>query len=210
MPKREPIEWCDTWVAHADAEAALPRLLLVGDSIARSYHHGVEQRLAGRCHVARLATSRSVCDPAFCRELALLLDDYAFALVHLNNGLHGMDYNEVEYGRALGSVFDFLIQHGRRARVIWAHSTPLRRHDRPAEFAPQTARVAERNRIAHALAAARGIPVNDLFALVHDHPEFHAEDGVHFNTAGQAALAERVAEFVLGLGVPESSASAKP
>ena len=55
-PARESIEWCDIWISHAN-ETNLPRVLLIGDSIARDYYPEVETRLTGKAFVARLATS---------------------------------------------------------------------------------------------------------------------------------------------------------
>src|SRR5690349_15909760 len=55
-PAREAIEWCDIWISHAN-ETNLPRVLLIGDSIARDYYPEVEKQLAGKAFVARLATS---------------------------------------------------------------------------------------------------------------------------------------------------------
>src|SRR2546428_13700553 len=54
-PARESIEWCDIWISHAN-ETNLPRVLLIGDSIARDYYPEVEKRLAGKAFVARLTT----------------------------------------------------------------------------------------------------------------------------------------------------------
>src|SRR5215471_16138762 len=61
-PARESIEWCDIWISHAN-ETNLPRVLLIGDSIARDYYPEVEKRLAAKAFVARLATSRFAADP---------------------------------------------------------------------------------------------------------------------------------------------------
>jgi lysophospholipase L1-like esterase len=41
--------------------------------------------------------------------------------------------------------------------------------------------------------------VDDLFAVVRDHPEYHAADGVHFAEAGYDALARQVVKEVLKL-----------
>ena len=60
---RESIEWLDVWVPQANQEE-LPRVLLIGDSITRGYYPGVESRLKGKASCARLATSKSLCDPA--------------------------------------------------------------------------------------------------------------------------------------------------
>src|SRR3954469_14911554 len=68
QPARESIEWCDIWISHAN-ETKLPRVLLIGDSIARDYYPEVEKRLAGKAFVARLATSRFVADPVLLKEI---------------------------------------------------------------------------------------------------------------------------------------------
>src|SRR5215472_14441734 len=95
-PIREAIEWCDIWISHAN-ETNLPRVLLIGDSISRAYYPEVETRLAGKAFVARLATSRFVADPQLLKELALVLDETKFDVIHFNNGMHGWQHSEEEY-----------------------------------------------------------------------------------------------------------------
>ena len=64
MTKRESIEWSNIWISEANA-TGMSRALLVGDSIAQSYFDGVEKALKDRFLCARLATSKSICDPSF-------------------------------------------------------------------------------------------------------------------------------------------------
>src|SRR3954470_22791998 len=71
-PARESIEWCDIWISHAN-ETNLPRVLLIGDSIARDYYPEVEKRLAGKAFVRRLTTSRFIADPVLLKETKLVL-----------------------------------------------------------------------------------------------------------------------------------------
>jgi hypothetical protein len=78
MNRREEIEWFDVWITNAHAEG-LPRLLFVGDSIPGSYYPTVEAELRGNFHCARLATSKSVCDASFRRDLDFVLAEYRFA-----------------------------------------------------------------------------------------------------------------------------------
>src|SRR6266404_3619851 len=80
-PARESIEWCDIWISHAN-ETNLPRVLLIGDSIAREYYPEVEKRLAGKAFVARLTTSRFVSDPVLSKEIELVLDQAKFDVIH--------------------------------------------------------------------------------------------------------------------------------
>ncbi|MBI3986388.1 MAG: SGNH/GDSL hydrolase family protein [Lentisphaerae bacterium] len=195
MLKREYIEWSDIWLTGAN-DNGLPRVLLVGDSIARSYFAVVEKELSGRFFCARSATSRSVCDPVFGKELALLLDDNRFAVIHFNNGLHGWDYDEETYRECLSKTLDFIVARSPVSRLIWASSTPLRRENNLAELDPETDRVRERNRLAGALMTQRNIPINDLFGLVIDHPEYFG-DSVHFNANGQNVLGAQVARRIV-------------
>jgi len=196
--RREAIEWCDIWVAQAKG-TDLPRALLVGDSITRSYYQKVADGLRGRYACARVATSKCVGDPGLFGELDLVLSEYAFEVIHFNNGMHGWDYTEPEYAAGLASALDGLKVRAPDARLIVALTTPVRAGDAFAEIDQKTQRVRERNRIASALAAERGIEVNDLFEIVIDHPEYHA-DRVHFNSRGQAELGSRVEMMIANAG----------
>ncbi|MHB9031955.1 MAG: SGNH/GDSL hydrolase family protein [Anaerolineae bacterium] len=193
MPKPlEYIEWLDLWVAGAD-KSDLPRLLLVGDSIARSYYGHVDKALEGKFYCARLCTSTCVCDDVYLRELGLLLEEYPFAVIHFNNGLHGGGYSLDDYRAGLERTWDYIALHAPMAQRIWAASTPVRYPKRVEELnVERTAWVIERNRVAAEVAGARHIPVDDLFSPVHMHPEYFSEDGVHYNPAGVAVLGDTV------------------
>jgi GDSL-like lipase/acylhydrolase family protein len=187
---REDIEWLDVWLPHTN-EGGEPRVLLIGDSIARGYFAAVESALSGRAYVSRLSTSKSLGDPALLDEIALVLKDQHFDVIHFNNGLHGSGYSESEYAQALPALVSLLHRSAPRAKLIWASSTNLLQ-----PFAgdhPSLARIIERNRLAAAYAASLGIPVDDLFSVVERHPEYHVEDGVHFTAQGYQALGSQVA-----------------
>jgi hypothetical protein len=196
-PARESIEWCDVWISHAN-ETNLPRVLLIGDSIAREYYPEVEKRLAGKVFVARLATSRFAADPVLLKEIELVLDQARFDVIHFNNGMHGWQHSEAEYREALPKFIKTIRVHAPKAKLIWATTTPLRdekgvTYDTKAEYSDE--RVAARNAIAAELVAAQKIPIVDLNAAVRGHPEFHS-DNVHFNGRGVQVLAAQVSEAV--------------
>ena len=199
MRHREHIEWHDIWVTGAD-DGAMSRALFVGDSIARSYFAHVEEELRGIFLCARMTTSTCVADKALEKELGLVLDNYRFAAIHFNNGLHGWGYDERAYANGLSRVLDFIAGRCPRSIVILANTTPVRRKDDISTFAPETDRVRERNRLACDIAATHKVPVNDLFSCVADHPEYFTEDGVHFNMEGQRVLGKQVARIVLKEG----------
>jgi hypothetical protein len=196
-PARESIEWCDIWISHAN-ETNLPRVLLIGDSIARDYYPEVEKRLAGKAFVARLATSRFVADPVLLKEIESVLDGAKFDVVQFNNGMHGWQHSEEEYRKAFPKLIKTIRAHAPKARLIWATTTPLRNGkdvtwDTKAEYSDE--RIAARNAIAAEIVAVRKIPTVDLNAAVRGHPEFHS-DNVHFNGQGTQLLAAQILEAV--------------
>jgi len=194
---RESIEWCDIWISHAN-ETNLPRVLLIGDSITRDYHPEVEKHLAGKAYVARLATSRFLSDPVFAKEIALVLDETKFDVIHFNNGMHGWQHSEQEYRMAFPKFVATLRSHAPKAKLIWATTTPLKESkarlpDNPTHASDE--RIAARNAIALEHLKGQGIAVDDLNALVRGHPEYHS-DNVHFNSQGVQIQAAQVAARV--------------
>jgi hypothetical protein len=192
-PARESIEWCDIWISHAN-ETNLPRVLLIGDSIARDYYPEVEKHLAGKAFVARLATSRFLADPVLLKEIELVLNAAKFDVIHFNNGMHGWQHSEEEYRKAFPKFIKTIRAHAPKARLIWATTTPLRdgkgvTYDTKADYSDK--RIAARNAIAAEIVAAQRIPTTDLNAAVLGHPEFQS-DNVHFNGQGSQILAAQV------------------
>src|SRR5438552_11670852 len=197
MPSLESIEWCDIWISHAN-ETNLPRVLLIGDSIARDYYPEVEKRLAGKAFVARLATSRFVADPVLLKEIEAVLDGAKFDVVQFNNGMHGWQHSEAEYRKAFHKLIKTIRAHAPKASLIWATTTPLRdgkdvTYDTKAEYSDE--RIAARNAVAAEIVAAQKIATVDLNAAVRGHPEFHS-DNVHFNGQGVPILAAQVCTAV--------------
>lgn len=191
---RESIEWCDIWISHAN-ETNLPRVLLIGDSITRAYYPEVEKHLAGRAYVARLATSRFISDPVLLQEIALVLDNTKFDVIHFNNGMHGWQHSEKEYEQDFQKFLKTVQKYAPNAKLIWANTTPLKvSPNLPADNQTQATdeRIAARNAIALKLVQAQGIPVDDLNTPMRGHPELHS-DNVHFNDQGIASQAAQVA-----------------
>ena len=196
-PARESIEWCDIWISHAN-ETNLPRVLLIGDSIARDYYPEVEKRLAGKAFVARLTTSRFVADPVLLKEIELVLDGTKFDIIQFNNGMHGWQHSEAEYRKAFPKLIKSIRAHAPKAKLIWATTTPLRNgkditYDTKAEYSDE--RIAARNAVAAEIVAAQKIPTVELNAAVRGHPELHS-DNVHFNGQGVQILAAQVCTAV--------------
>jgi hypothetical protein len=192
---REPIEWLDVWVPDT-AATDHPRVLLIGDSITRAYYPVVETKLQGKAYVGRLATSKSVGDPALIQEVSLVLSEYHFDIIHFNNGMHGWGYTEDQYREHFPEFLSAIQNGAKGARLIWATVTPIRQKDHTDQLDDRTKRVKVRNQIAAAIIGPLHIPVDDLFSLVIDHPEYSRPDGVHFQPPGVAVEAEQVASSI--------------
>lgn len=190
---RENIEWCDIWIAHA-TESALPRVLLIGDSITRAYGGEVDKRLAGKVYVARLASSAFVSDPVLLEQITMVLDHNHFDVIHFNNGMHGWTHLEEEYRAAFPVFLDTIRKHAPGAKLIWANTTPLKVSPTGGTGATDD-RIAARNVIAAEAIKPYGIPVDDLFTPMKGHPELHS-DNVHFNGKGVALQAAQVADVI--------------
>ncbi|MBT4098309.1 MAG: SGNH/GDSL hydrolase family protein [Gemmatimonadetes bacterium] len=195
MDNRENIEWCDIWVRDAD-KSDCKRVLLMGDSITRSYYPAVEEQITPLAACARVMTSKCVSDSTFTKELRLVLDDYSFNVIHFNNGLHGWDYSEDEYAQGLADLIQFFQDESPHSRLIWATTTPMREKGNLGALDAKTERVKVRNAAAVALCENNNIVTNDLFALTIHRPELFSEDAVHFNPEGKSTLAEQVTRTI--------------
>lgn len=192
---REEIEWLDVWVP-GNSNKQMPKVLLIGDSMARAYYREVEEKLKGKAVVGRLTTSKSLGDPAYLAEVKLIISQTHFDVVHFNNGLHGLGYTEAEYAAALPELLNTIRFGAPGAKLMWATSTPVRVADKLDKLSEQNERSKRRNAIAAEVMIKESIPINDLFSLIAEKPEWYSRDGVHLNAKGVSALANQVAEAI--------------
>jgi lysophospholipase L1-like esterase len=176
----------------------LPRVLLIGNSITRSYNREVEALLKDKAYVARLSTSKSIGDSGLLAEISLIMSYYSFDVVHFNNGLHGWEYSETEYKDSFHDFFETIRKNAPEAVYIWATSTPVFNTDSGKVVVDsRTDRIKERNRIAETYFSGKKVVINDLFDLAVHHPEYYAGgDGVHLVREGVTALATQVASEI--------------
>lgn len=192
----EEVEW--TWeVRPPHPDATLPNVLLLGDSISRNYYPEVQRELGGVANVYLFASSISVGDPRLPRAIAEFgrIEGVSFRLVHVNNGMHGWSYSELEYHRALPMLFKAVHKLAPHAQLVWASTTPVRGESAPG---PTNARILARNQIARDYIDARRIPLDDQYQLMLQHSDLH-EDDVHFNTAGASLQGQQAAKQIRSL-----------
>lgn len=200
LPITEKIEW--TWSDRpASPVAALPNVLLEGDSITRGYYPAVEKDLAGVANVYLFATSACSGDPRLPGQLRgyFKMMGLHFALVHFNNGMHGWGYTEAQYAAGLPKMIAALKAGAPGAKLIWATTTPLL-HDGAipgGPGAPQAtnARIDARNHLAAAVMKRDGIPIDEQHGLMLQHQDLHNGD-VHYTETGYAVAGKQVADAI--------------
>jgi hypothetical protein len=191
--KTEEIEW--TWeVRPAHADAKLPNVLLLGDSITRAYFPEVQRQLEGVANVYLMASSTSVGDPRLARQIEEFssAEGVKFSVVHFNNGMHGWAYSEKEYREAFPAFVNEIRAIAPKAALIWATSTPVKKETEPG---PTNARVDARNAIAESLVKPAGIAIDDQHALMVQHADLY-QDAVHFNDQGAALQGKQAAQLI--------------
>lgn len=190
----EKIEWTYTDRPEAPV-AALPNVLLVGDSITRAYYAATAKALDGRANVYYFATSVSVGDERLRPQLAEYFKMIAvrFDVVHFNNGMHGWGYTEQEYRRYFPELMEGVRRGAPKAKLMWASTTPVRK-DR--EGGATNARIDARNAIAVEMVKKEGFAVDDQHALMMGHQDMHSDD-VHFTPEGAEIQGRQVAGAVV-------------
>jgi lysophospholipase L1-like esterase len=128
-------------------------------------------------------------------ELELVLKQYKFSVIHFNHGLHGWGYTEAQYAEAFDKLLKALKDNGQGAKLIWGTTTPVQSGSSMGTDQP---RVAERNKIAAEKVTEAGIPIDNLYALSIDKPDFYSKDGVHFAQQGKEVQGKAVAKAISG------------
>ncbi|MCB1207255.1 MAG: SGNH/GDSL hydrolase family protein [Verrucomicrobiae bacterium] len=172
-------------------DPALPRVLLIGDSVSRGYTQAVRKFLAGKANVHRAPAN---CGPtkAGVEKLDIWLGSGKWDLIHFNFGIHDRATPVDDYRARLGEITDRLAATG--AKLVWATTTPI---PDVAKSKQTAASIVERNAVAAALMKERGVVIDDLFAAMTPHlTEYQPAGDVHFTAPGYDFLGETVAKSI--------------
>lgn len=179
---------------YVQDDPALPRVLLIGDSISRAYTVGVRQALQSEANVHRAPEN---CGPTAngLKKLDLWLGKGRWDLIYFNFGIHDRATPIADYERRLEEIIVRLKATG--ANVVWASSTPVPLDDprhQPAEAIPVL------NAAALRLAEKHQLVVDDLYKFISPHVGATQKPGdVHFNDEGYRLLAHQVSETIRAL-----------
>ncbi|MEM0968561.1 MAG: SGNH/GDSL hydrolase family protein [Verrucomicrobiota bacterium] len=196
-------------------DPALPRVLLIGDSISIGYTVAVRNEMEGSANVHRPLAN---CGPT---HTALgKIDDWLatggagkkWDVIHFNWGLHDLKYMGTngenladpkaedshqqvppeEYRKNLTQLVETLKATG--ARLIWRNTTPVPEGAKGRVVGDS----AKYNAIAAEIMETHEVEVQDLFSFIVEEtakdPGFSMTANVHFSPTSSAAMAEKIAE----------------
>ncbi len=176
-------------------DPALPRVLLIGDSVSRGYTAAVRKALAGKANVHRAPAN---CGPTASgiKNIDAWLADHPgggkWDVIHFNFGIHDRGTPVADYTARLEQLVQRMKQTN--AKVIWASTTPI--PDNP-ERKQTAASIVERNAAAAEVMQKHGVAVDDLFGFITPRlAEMQRPKDVHFKDEGYDMLGQKVAESV--------------
>ena len=171
-------------------DPALPRVLLIGDSISRGYTIPVRHALAGKVNVHRAPEN---CGPTArgLKQLDVWLGDGRWRVIHFNFGIHDRKTPSADYEQRLQAIVTRLKQTG--AKLVWASSTPL-----PNAKGLDDRDIVERNAIAARVMRQHNIAIDDLYTYITPYLAEHQNpQDCHFKGPGYELLGKKVAEAIL-------------
>lgn len=188
----ETYEWDDIWFDHAP-DTDKPRILLVGDSISKGYRTPAIKELNDSYHTDNWATSMAVDNPAFLKQLDLILmQAKGYKLIHMNNGLHGWHLSTEEYKKHYEAIIRHILENYPQLKLVLVLTTPVRIQETKELNQKRNTLVIERNNAVTELAEKYTLPINDLFnsELIKSADTY--TDTVHQNEEGYNILAKMV------------------
>ena len=179
---------------------ALPRILLVGDSISIGYTPYVKKMLAGKANVHRNPGNAGTSGNGV-YSMEVWFGKSKWDIIHFNFGLHDLkrmsdgkqQVAPEQYERYLRLFIERAKQTG--AKLIFATTTPVPNEKVTPPRVP--ADVVAYNEIARRVMHDNGIPIDDLYTLMLPHlAEWQQPANVHFKPEGYEALAGWVVKAV--------------
>jgi lysophospholipase L1-like esterase/dienelactone hydrolase len=194
---------------EAKGQPSLPKIVLVGDSIAGGYRPLVAKLLEGKAVVVSPPASGGDRGNVLQNLEAWLIREKP-AVVHLNCGLHDLKLSKqsrkhqvelAQYEANLRRIATRL-QQAANTSFVFANTTPIideRHAKRGADFDRCEADVQRYNAVAASVMREFGVPVHDLHGLVEQggSAALLGSDGTHYGAAGYERLAAAVADCVL-------------
>ena len=151
-------------------DPALPRVLLIGDSILSGYRGGVAKGLAGKANVDVWITPVCQGAPNVFKQFNEVIEQAPYAVIHFNLGLHGYQKGRIPEGQYIPltrKLVDQIRESAPQAKLIWASTTPIMLKGGDDVADPElNPIIVSHNAMAAGIMADCKIPIDDLYSLM--------------------------------------------
>jgi hypothetical protein len=184
-------------------DPALPRVLLIGDSILSGYMAHAIKKLEGKAYVDAWVNPYHQSEHLNTKILPEVLAKGPYDVIHFNMGLHGWQEGRIKPGTfepLTKGYVDAIRAKLPDARLIWASSTPVLLGGDVKQLDPViNGTIIEHNRMAAKVMAECGVPVNDFYGLLVDRLDLArgGKDKFHWNAPAYQILGDQCVEAVL-------------
>lgn len=212
-PTRRPATRpADSRPAQVADDPALPRVLIIGDSISIGYTEPVRKLLKGKANLHRIPMNGGPTTRGL-ENLDAWIGKSHWDVIHFNWGLHDLKFmpdgkQQVpieEYEKNLRELVRRLKLT--EAKLIWASTTPVPNGD--VQPPRKDRDVLAYNTVARRIMDENGIAIDDLYSFALPQlAEIQLPANVHYKPAGYAALGKRVAASIMEALDTKPSASA--
>ncbi len=194
-PKRKP----NPAYARITDDPALPRVMLLGDSISIGYTVATRKALQGKANVHRPAANCGDTNRGLA-ELDKWLGEGKWDVIHFNWGLHDLARRDgknpqvpiQQYEKNMSQLVERLKKTG--AKLIWCSTTPVPEGCLPLRDAKDELAY---NAVARKIMEQNGVEIDDLYAFaLKQLDKIQRPANVHFSPEGSAVLAEQVAASI--------------
>jgi hypothetical protein len=167
---------------------ALPRVLLIGDSILNSYLAAVVHELDGKANVDAWVNPDHQATVGLHEKLRDILAGQKYDVIHFSMGLHDWPKGRIPGGQFIPptrKLVETLHACAPRARLIWANSTPATLKDQPTSLdLAINPIIIDYNAMATEVMNAAMVPANDLYGLMASKLDLARGDQFHWKPAG--------------------------
>ena len=197
----EPQPAVDGTQVSATTNLALPKVLIIGDSISIGYTDAVRRRLKAEADVRRIPGNGQSTDFGLENVDAWLCTE-AWDVIHFNWGIwdtHLIEGKKIrntteQYRTNLRLLVERLKATG--ANLVWASTTPIA-FDISGDLGVEVKNTVIYNGVAESVMKEFHVPIDDLYRRALPRLEaIQTEDGVHFTPEGSEYLADYVAQSI--------------
>ncbi len=178
-------------------DPALPRVLLIGDSISMGYTLPVRKLLAGKANLHRIPVNGGPTTNGV-KNLKAWLGDGKWDVIHFNWGLHDLklidDKHQVPIDEYEKNLRELVTQmKATDAKLIWCSTTPVPdgASIRNKEDGPKY------NAVAKKIMDEMNVPIDDLYEFALPQlDKIQLKENVHFSPVGSEVLAQQVVKSI--------------